>query len=71
MNEDNSQDSKLKPILGLPDATAINVGAIVGAGIFIVTGIAAGVAGSGMIFSMFIGSVVALFTALSFSELTA
>jgi APA family basic amino acid/polyamine antiporter len=47
------------------------VGAIVGAGIFIVTGIAAGVAGSAMIFSMFIGSVVALFTALSFSELTA
>jgi APA family basic amino acid/polyamine antiporter len=71
VNENNSKRSKLKPILGLLDATAINVGAIVGAGIFIVTGIAAGVAGSAMIFSMFIGSVVALFTALSFSELTA
>jgi APA family basic amino acid/polyamine antiporter len=71
VNEGNSQESKLKPILGLLDATAINVGAIVGAGIFIVTGIAAGVAGSAMIFSMFIGSVVALFTALSFSELSA
>jgi APA family basic amino acid/polyamine antiporter len=71
VNENNSKRSKLKPILGLLDATAINVGAIVGAGIFIVTGIAAGVAGSAMIFSMLIGSIVALFTALSFSELTA
>ena len=71
MNGNNSRRSKLKPILGLLDATAINVGAIVGAGIFIVTGIAAGVAGSAMIFSMLIGSIVALFTALSFSELTA
>jgi APA family basic amino acid/polyamine antiporter len=71
LNEDKSQESKLKPSLGLLDATAINVGAIVGAGIFIVTGIAAGVAGSAMIVSMLIGAVVALFTALSFSELTA
>jgi APA family basic amino acid/polyamine antiporter len=71
VNGNNSRRSKLKPILGLLDATAINVGAIVGAGIFIVTGIAAGVAGSAMIFSMLIGSIVALFTALSFSELTA
>ena len=70
MTEENSQE-KLKPILGLFDATAINVGAIVGAGIFIVTGVAASVAGSAMIVSMIIGSVVALFTALSFSELTA
>jgi APA family basic amino acid/polyamine antiporter len=71
LNEDKSQESKLKPSLGLLDATAINVGAIVGAGIFIVTGIAAGVAGSAMIVSMLIGAIVALFTALSFSELTA
>jgi APA family basic amino acid/polyamine antiporter len=71
LNEDKSQESKLKPSLGLLDATAINVGAIVGAGIFIVTGIAAGVAGSAMIVSMLVGAVVALFTALSFSELTA
>ncbi len=71
MTEEKSQETKLKPVLGLLDATAINVGAIVGAGIFIVTGIAAGVAGSAMIVSMIVGSVVALVTALSFSELTA
>jgi hypothetical protein len=33
---------KLKPTLGLLDATAISVGAIIGAGIFVVTGIMAG-----------------------------
>ncbi len=71
MTEEKPQETRLKPVLGLLDATAINVGAIVGAGIFIVTGIAAGVAGSAMIVSMLIGSVIALFTALSFSELTA
>jgi APA family basic amino acid/polyamine antiporter len=72
LKEENSQEqSGLKPILGLLSATAINVGAIVGAGIFIVTGIAAGVAGSAMIVSMLIGAVIALFTALSFAELTA
>jgi APA family basic amino acid/polyamine antiporter len=71
VTEEKPKETKLKPVLGLLDATAINVGAIVGAGIFIVTGIAAGVAGSAMIVSMLIGSVIALFTALSFSELTA
>ncbi|MEM2896799.1 MAG: amino acid permease [Candidatus Bathyarchaeia archaeon] len=61
----------LKPTLGLLDATAISVGAIIGAGIFIVTGIVAGLAGSALIFSMLIAAIVALFTALSFAELTA
>jgi amino acid transporter len=32
---------KLKPSLGLIDATAISVGAIIGAGIYVVTGIVA------------------------------
>lgn len=71
VTEEKPHEAKLKPVLGLLDATAINVGAIVGAGIFIVTGIAAGVAGSAMIVSMLIGSIIALLTALSFSELTA
>ncbi|MEM3754121.1 MAG: amino acid permease [Candidatus Bathyarchaeia archaeon] len=61
----------LKPTLGLFDAIAINVGAIIGAGIFIVTGIVAGLAGSALIFSIVIAAIVALLTALSFIELTA
>jgi basic amino acid/polyamine antiporter, APA family len=61
----------LKPTLSLFDATAINVGAIVGAGIFVVTGIVAGLAGSAMLVSLVLAAVVSLFTALSFAELSA
>jgi APA family basic amino acid/polyamine antiporter len=71
MSENGSEQCGLKPTLGLFDATAISVGAIIGAGIFVVTGIAAGLAGSALVVSMFIAAVVSLFTALSFVELTA
>mgnify|MGYP001032598570 CR=1 FL=1 len=71
MDREVSQRSGLKPALGLFDATAISVGAIIGAGIFVVTGIAAGLAGSALVVSMIIAAVIALFTALSFAELTA
>ena len=66
----NSQ-IRLKPTLSLFDATAINVGAIIGAGIFVVTGIVAGLAGSAMLVSLVLAAVVSLFTALSFAELAA
>lgn len=61
----------LKPMLGLLDATAIGVGAIIGAGIFVVTGIAAAHAGSAVVVSMLIAAAISLLTALSFAELTA
>jgi APA family basic amino acid/polyamine antiporter len=64
-------EQKLKPTLSLFDATAISIGAIIGAGIFVVTGIAAGFAGPALMFSMLFAAVIALFTALSFAELTA
>jgi len=71
MNAEETQHHELKPSLGLFDATAISVGAIIGAGIFIVTGIAAGLAGSALVISMIVAAIIALFTALSFAELTA
>jgi len=71
MDGEDVQRSKLKPALGLFDATAISVGAIIGAGIFVVTGIAAGLAGSALVVSMLIAAIIALLTALSFAELTA
>jgi len=71
MSREDVQQSRLKPTLGLFDATAISVGAIIGAGIFVVTGIAAGYAGSALIVSMLIAAIIAIFTALSFAELTA
>lgn len=71
MKSSKLDDAMLKPTLGLWDATAISIGAIIGAGIFVVTGIGAGLAGSALAISMVIAAVIALFTALSFAELTA
>jgi basic amino acid/polyamine antiporter, APA family len=68
---DKSDSRGLKPALGLIDATAISVGAIIGAGIYVVIGIVAGLAGPALIISMILAAVVALFTALSFAELSA
>jgi APA family basic amino acid/polyamine antiporter len=61
----------MKATLGLFDATAISVGAIVGAGIYVVIGITAGLAGPAMVLSMVIAAAISLVTALSFAELSA
>jgi APA family basic amino acid/polyamine antiporter len=60
---------ELKRTLGFFDATAIGIGAIIGAGIFVVLGPAIGYAGPAVIVSMVIAGTVALFSALSFAEL--
>jgi len=70
MGEDSSEQSGFRPSLGLFDATAIGVGAIIGGGIFVVTGISAGLAGSAFLVSMLIAAVISLFTASSFIQLT-
>jgi APA family basic amino acid/polyamine antiporter len=62
---------KLKRSIGLWSAVAINVGAIVGGGIFVVTGIVAGYAGSALVISMIIAGIIAFITATSFAKLTA
>jgi len=62
---------KLKRSIGLWSAVAINVGAIIGGGIFVVTGIVAGYAGSALVVSMIIAGIIAFLTALSFAKLTA
>jgi APA family basic amino acid/polyamine antiporter len=59
----------LKRNLNLLDATAIGVGAIIGAGIFVVLGIAMGYAGPSVIVSIIIAGIIASFTAFSFAEL--
>ncbi len=60
---------ELKRTLNLIDATAIGIGAIIGAGIFVVLGIAVDYAGPAVVISMVIAGIVALFSALSFAEL--
>lgn len=56
--------------LGLLDATMIGVGGMIGAGIFVLTGIAAGVAGPACILVFALNGVVTLLTALCYAELT-
>ncbi len=51
------------------DATLIGVGAMIGAGIFVLTGIAAGVAGPALILAFALNGIVTLFTAMSYAEL--
>ena len=59
----------LKRTLNLLDATAVGIGAIIGAGIFVVLGIAIGYAGPSIVISIIIAGLVASFTAFSFAEL--
>lgn len=57
--------------LGLLDAVGIGFGAILGAGIFVVTGVAATMAGPALVASLLLAAVAATFNALSSAELAA
>lgn len=67
------QDKKTELLreLGLKDAVGIGLGAIIGAGIFVVTGVAAGISGPAMLISLLIAGVIATFNALSSAQLAA
>src|SRR5690554_2320330 len=57
--------------LTLKDAVGVGLGAIIGAGIFVVTGVAAGVAGPSFIIGLFIAGLIAAFNGLSSAQLAA
>ena len=57
--------------LTLKDAVGIGLGAIIGAGIFVVTGIAAGVSGPAFLVGLLIAGIIATFNALSSAQLAA
>jgi APA family basic amino acid/polyamine antiporter len=61
---------ELKRHLGLWGATSIGIGAIIGAGIFVLSGVASGLAGPAVILSFVIAGVTAFITALSSAELS-
>ncbi len=60
---------RLSREMTLMDATLIGVGAMIGAGIFVLIGIAAGVAGPALLFTFLLNGFVATFTAMSYAEL--
>lgn len=56
--------------MGVLSATMIGVGAMIGAGIFVLTGIAAGEAGPALILVFLLNGVVTAFTAMTYAELS-
>lgn len=66
-----NNSNQLKRVLTLWDAVAVGLGAITGAGIFVVTGVAAGVSGPSFLLGLLIAGIVATFNALSSAQLAA
>lgn len=62
--------SELRRHMGLFHLTMYGVGLILGAGIYVLIGEAAGFAGNALWISFILGSIVALFAGLSFAELS-
>ena len=61
---------KLKRELGLFQTTLAGVGIILGAGIYVLIGAAAGITGNSIWLAFVIGAIVSLFTGFSFAELS-
>lgn len=64
-------DRKLKRELNLMDAVGIGLGAVIGAGIFVVSGVAAEIAGPAMLISLLIAGLAASFNGLNSAQLAA
>lgn len=62
--------AELRRTIGFWGATGIGIGAIIGTGIFVLIGVASGIAGPGVILSFIIAGFVALLTGLSTAELS-
>ena len=62
-------ETQLERTLGLSAALMIGIGTMIGAGIFVLPGPASDAAGPAIVISFLIGGLIALFTALSASEL--
>ena len=70
-NSTSEYESELAQELGLMNAIAVAVGAMIGGGIFTVLGFLADFAGPGAVFSFLIGGLIAFFTTFSYVRLVA
>jgi len=68
-NNTGSKQPTFARDLGLFDATMLGIGAMIGAGIFVLTGLAAGEAGPASILSFVLNGLVTLITAFAYAEL--
>lgn len=70
-----SEENRAKPVtelardMGLMHVTMIGIGAMIGAGIFVLTGLAAGVAGPALLLVFLFNGIVTGLTAMSYAEL--
>jgi len=71
-NAEHGHGGSLKRTLGAVNLTALGIGAIIGAGIFSLTGTAAAFyAGPGIVFSFVVGGVLCAFAGLCYAEMAA
>lgn len=71
-NEAAKKSNTLQRSLGAVNLTTIGIGAIIGAGLFVLTGTAAAeYAGPGIVFSFIIGGIISVFAALCYAEFAA
>ncbi|GAB4560887.1 MAG: amino acid transporter [Anaerolineae bacterium] len=68
-NNGEAPSISLSRDLGFVEVTMIGVGAMIGAGIFVLTGIAAGHAGPGLILAFFLNGLIAMIIGSAYAEL--
>ena len=73
MEPNKAKNSKIEfglaRVLGLSDATLIGVGALLGGGIFTLTGLALSYAGPSLILVIVLNGIIAFMTAMAYAEL--
>ena len=68
-NPDDPRQGELSRDLGVFSVTFIGIGAMIGAGVFALTGFAAGLAGPALLLAFVLNGGIALLTAMSYAEL--
>jgi len=67
--DDEQASGKFGRHLGLVGATNIGLGAMLGGGIYVISGTAAGMIGPALVFAYFFTGVLAMFTAVNYAEI--